>query len=433
VLAYLRMFTLRWGARNVIFYPLRVCLYPIARANRRRLRGTTFVGVTGSAGKTTTKNLLAAVLGCGGPVVASPGTANRGWSVLKTLLRTRAAHRYCVQEVAAFQPGSLDELLWALEPDVAVVTAVGTDHYSHFRGPEAVAAEKEKLVAALPSSGLAVLNADDARVRAMAGPTNARVVLYGVSADADVRAEEVQADWPTPLRFTLVYRDRRYPVETRLLGRVWTTAVLAALATGISLDIPLEKAILAVAAAAPEPHRLTALRTPDGATFLQDDWKGSVWTVPGALELLGSSEARRRIAIIGQLADDPRKPRDLYAAIAREARRHADLVVLVGRWAHHGLRARSSDEDDSIVAFPTVSEASAYLSRTLEPGDVVLLKGTHGTDHIERLAFAHAVHVRCWRTRCTKKIWCEDCRLLTRDPRDGLTEAVPSLPARQAP
>jgi UDP-N-acetylmuramyl pentapeptide synthase len=414
MLTYLRGLTLRPGVRSVLVFPVKLCVMPVVRARRRRFSGTTFVGVTGSAGKTTTRKLLEAVLGVAGPVIASRGTSNRAKELVRVLLKVRREHRFCVQELGAFGPGTLEEMLWALEPDVAVVTNVGTDHFSAFRDIEVVAAEKGKLVAAIPSSGLAVLNADDARVRAMAAQTDARVILYGLSEEADVRAEDVRSAWPEQLKLTLVHDGRRYPVETSLHGETWVTAVLAALATGIGIGIGVGDAVAAIASVKPVRHRLSVTTTPKGVTFLQDDWKASVWTVPGALELLGATGAERRVAVIGQLADDPRKPRVLYPAVARQAREHADLVVLVGRWAHHGLRARSGEDDDSIVAFPAAAEASAFLDRILEPGDVVLVKGTHGGEHLERLTLAQTGRVDCWRVNCRKGLWCEDCRLLTR-------------------
>ncbi len=428
MLSYARM--VQWhGPWSLVYYPLKFALLPVARANRRRLRGNTvFVGVTGSAGKTTAKNLIAAMLGADRPTVASKGTYNSDLSLLTTLGRVRARHGYCVQEVGVGGPGSLDIMLWGLEPDVAVVTNVGWDHVSAFRSQDAIAAEKAKLVAALPPSGLAVLNADDPRVRAMAELTDARTLLYGVSPGATVRAEDVQARWPVPLRFTLVRDGRRYPVETRLLGEVWLNACLAALATAIGMGVPAEAAAAALAAVDPGRHRMSVFSAPNGVTFLQDDWKAAAWTVGPALEFLGSARPARRIAVIGQLSDDARKPRALYAAVAREARRHADLVVLVGQWAHHGLRARVANDDASIVGFATVNEAIPFLERTLRPGDVVLVKATRGRDHLERLVLAQAVRIDCRRTRCRKRLWCENCRLLTRGGRESLARATATSP-----
>ncbi|MCI0632987.1 MAG: hypothetical protein L0206_03590, partial [Actinobacteria bacterium] len=190
------------GPRRLFRQAVKLVLLPVTRAWRRRLRGTTFIGITGSAGKTTAKRLLLEVLSAHAPTTANRGSSNRAKSLAEVLKRTRQRHRFCIQELGADGPGSLQELLWAFEPDVALVTTVGLEHMSAFKTREAVADEKASLVAALPSNGLTVLNADDPLVRAMAGVARCRVVLYGVSPDADVRAEDVHSAWPEPLSFT---------------------------------------------------------------------------------------------------------------------------------------------------------------------------------------------------------------------------------------
>jgi UDP-N-acetylmuramoyl-tripeptide--D-alanyl-D-alanine ligase len=392
----------------------KLVVFPLARVWRRQLRGrTTFVAITGSAGKTTAKRLLLEVLRTQAPTTANRGSSNRSRSISKVILRTRKRHGFCVQEFGASGPGSLQELIWGFEPEVALVTTVGLEHMSAFHSREAVAAEKATLVAALPAEGLAVLNADDPLVRAMSGSARCRVVLYGRSADADVRAEDVRSAWPATLSFTLVCDGARVPVTTMLNGEHWLPSALGALATGISLGVPPATAAAALTAVRPEKHRLSVRRSPDGPTFLLDDWKAPVWTVQPALDVLGGAEAERKIAVIGQLSDDSRAPRRLYPAIARAARAHADLVVVVGQWAPHGLRARAGEDDRSIVAFESFGEASAFLREALRPGDLVLIKANAVPDHLMRLALEREGPVDCRLAKCARNMGCERCWLMT--------------------
>jgi UDP-N-acetylmuramoyl-tripeptide--D-alanyl-D-alanine ligase len=354
-----------------------------ARAYRRRLRATTFVSVTGSAGKSTTAKLLRAVLARSGPVSPKQPGPQPTLKAVRTIAAVRCRHRACVHETAAWGPGTLDRILRIVQPDVGVVTTVGDDHLVAFRDRDAVAREKAKVVAALPREGIAVLNADDPRVRAMAAETSARVVLYGRSAEADVRAEDVSAAFPDRLAFTVIADGRRVRVQTQLVGELWVTSALAAIAAGWTLGVSLEEAAKALADVEPHDRRLEPVHTPRGATILRDDVKASGWTVVPALEVLAAAAASRKIVVLGRVSDDRRRWRVLYRDLAREARRRADLVVLVGEWAHHGLRARASKDDETVVALETVDEAIEFLRGEVRPGDLVLVKSNRR--HLERL------------------------------------------------
>lgn len=406
------------GPLGAVAFAGKLAVLPLVRARRRRLRGTAFVAVTGSAGKTTATRLLGAVLATRGPVTPRRRGPAQAWKLAKTVLSARSRHWACVQDLPLAQPGALDELVWTYEPDVAVVTAIGLDHWRAFGSPDAIAREKRKVVAALRPDGLAVLNADDPQVRGLAEAAPGRVVLYGRAADADVRAEDVGVDGRGRLTFTLVHGGERLPVATRLQGELWLASTLAALATGIELGIEAADAVGAVAAVEPVLHRLSVLEAPGGVTYLRDDWKGASWTVGPALDALTAVPARRRIAVLGELSDDERpRARTFYPDVARKARRRADLVVLVGQKARHGLRA--GVDDGSIVHFADAGEATGFLRGVVEDGDVVLVKANRRPEHLERVALASVLPVTCGRVRCSKRVFCDDCRLLARGRHDG--------------
>lgn len=161
--------------------------YLLASFQRRRLNHVTFIGITGSAGKTTTKDLTAAILAGFGPCRKTYLSYNTLESVAGAIWHTNKNHRYCVTELGAYGPGTLDLSLRILEPDIAVVTMIGRDHYSAYKSVEAIAADKGKVVRALPHYGTAVLNIDDPFVRSIGEKCNRRVIWIGKDTKATLR------------------------------------------------------------------------------------------------------------------------------------------------------------------------------------------------------------------------------------------------------
>jgi UDP-N-acetylmuramyl pentapeptide synthase len=414
----------RWAARVVASGPgelgIRIrrvrarasalLLLKLAARWRRVLGGLDAVAVTGSCGKTTAKALTAAVVAARGPVTASVGNLSSPVHTARVILRCRPRTRSCVVELAVWRPGCLDRSLSLLRPRVSLVTALGNDHASRFRGGS-VAAEKAKVVAALPPDGVVVLNADDPDVLAMAALCRGRVLTFGRAAGADLRATDVRADWPERLSFTAVHAAETIRVHTRLPGEQLLPSVLGALGVGLALGVSLGDAARRVAAVEPRRGRMQPV-VADGVTFIRDDWKAPAWSVPAALDFLARARARRRIAVLGTISDTSSKASRSYPRLARLAAGAADRVVFVGPNARLALRARDAARPDAIEAFATVREAADHLARILESGDLVLVKGSNPADHLERLVLARQGHVACWRSRCGRNSFCSRCELL---------------------
>jgi UDP-N-acetylmuramoyl-tripeptide--D-alanyl-D-alanine ligase len=385
----------------------KLAVLPVARA-RRSLMPATRIGITGSAGKTTTKKLLVAMLASLGPVSQTPASLNRGVNLARTILGAGRADRFIVAELAAIaNERGLDDLLWMLAPEVGLVTCVAHDHFAN---ADEAARAKVRLVQALPRGGLAVLNADDPRVAAMTSETEAKIVSFGVSPDADVRAEEVHARWPGRLAFTLVTGGKRRRVETRLVGEVWLPSVLAALATSIELGVDPDRAVAIAAEVEPELGHLSVFEAPSGATFLEDVWKGSVHTVEPALKVLDRADEGRRVAVLGFTRHDARPEKEVYEEAIAAAWQHADLVVLAGPAAAHG-RDPAAEAAGTLRAFDTVGGAARFLREAAQPGDLILLK-SKGVLHLERVALAQTGEVTCERYLCPLLINCAHCKLL---------------------
>jgi aminoacyl-tRNA hydrolase len=353
-------------------------LFGLAAFYRARLHRVVFVGVTGSCGKTTAKDLIAAVLATRFRGRKTLDSLNAPLSTAKAIFHVRPWDEFYVSEISGAHDGKpvIDESLPLVRPQIGVVTNIGTDHLSAFHSIDAVAAEKGKLIAALPPDGLAVLNADDERVRAMQTLCAGRVVTYGLAPDAMVRAESISACWPDRLSFTVCYEGQSYRVQTQLCGTHLVTCVLAALAVGIATGIPIADAIRAIGAVPPPGGRMYPVSRPDGVVFIQDDRKAPLWSIPAALHFMKDARAARKVVVIGTISDYSAKSQRAYVSVARQALDVADCVVFVGPRASKCLKARRHPKDEALQAFYSMEAACEYLGNWLRRGDLVLVKGS---------------------------------------------------------
>jgi UDP-N-acetylmuramyl pentapeptide synthase len=399
--------------------PLAKAAYqPLVRAAARVLRDrcghVRYVGITGSAGKTTTKDLLRAALSAGGPTIANSNSNNQGYAIARTLLGLRRGTRFAVQELGASEPGGLRSLLAQLRPDVGVVLNVGLDHRKSFRDADSIAAEKRELIAALPPAGLAILNADDPRVAAMQDATRARVVRFGFTAEAQVRGRILNASWPDPLSLEVNVDGNTQFIRTRLQGAQQATCVLAAVATAWALGIPLRDIAARIGEVEPMRGRMSLDRLPGGISFLRDDWKAPAWSLPASLAILRDARATRRLVVLGTLSDYSGASRRAYKLAVKAAAAVADQVVLVGERADHAARLAAELAPATLLGFHTVKEAAAHLAAELRPGDLVLLKGSNQSDHLARIPLSLRMTVGCWRRRCGRQEFCDECGLVGR-------------------
>jgi len=351
----------------------------LARLYRQHaLRGVAFIGVTGSCGKTTTKELVAAVLATRLTGRSTPGNHKVSPHLERTIARTRPWDDFCLVEMAIARRRVLlfDDTLRLIRPQIGVVTVIGTDHLGIYRSAEAVAAQKGRLIESLPGHGTAILNADDPLVRDMQRRCSARVITYGRAADAMLRAENVSARWPERLTFTLHHEGRTLEVRTQLCGAHLVGSVLAALAVGLSMGIPLEEGVRAVGTVPPFDRRLCPFEHPDGYTIVRDDFKAPLWSIPAALQFVQEARAQRKLVVFGTLSDYAGRSDATYVAVAQQALEAADRVIFVGNASAKSLKARRHAQDDAVQAFYSVEAAAEQLRDELRPGDLVLLKGS---------------------------------------------------------
>jgi aminoacyl-tRNA hydrolase len=278
---------------------------------------------------------------------------------------------------------------------------------------------------------VAILNADDPLVLAMQAVCAGRTVTFGLSEQALLRGTGVQANWPERLSLTATWRGESVRIQTQLCGTHWAPAVLAAAATGVALGAPLAVVAQALADVAPFEGRMAPLSI-RGITFIRDDWKAPLSTIAPAFEFMRTAKARRKVIVMGTLSDYQGDASQRYLEIARQALAAADCVVFVGPRASAALRAKATAQTP-LTAFAHVRDAQAYLAAFLEPGDLVLLKGSHKADHLERLILALSQPVQCWRMDCGLITSCARCSELqvptglTAAYRPATLQPVPAL------
>ncbi len=346
--------------------------------------GLQVVGLTGSSGKTSTKDMVAALLAHLGSTVAAPGSFNNEIGHPWTVLRASAATRHLVLELSARGPGQIAALCRVAPPSIGVVLNVGSAHLGEFGSRDAVAAAKGELVEALPVTGIAVLNADDAAVAAMDRRTVARVVRFGRSVAAQVRATDVVLNDRGRPAFRLITPAGEASVQMAVPGEHQVSNALAATAVAVELGATPGAVAEVLADYRPASRwRLEVADRPDGVTVVNDAYNANPESVAAALRTLVAmaGEQRRSWAVLGPLAELGEAEIDAYREIGTLAvRLGVDRLVVVGEQARpiHAVVPQS-------MLVPDVPATLEFLRGELAPGDVVLIKASRAVG-LERVA-----------------------------------------------
>jgi UDP-N-acetylmuramoyl-tripeptide--D-alanyl-D-alanine ligase len=351
----------------------------VARVRARgRLR---IVGITGSNGKTTTKNLVSAILTAEGATVAPEHSFNNQVGAPMTMLRVDEQTRFLVLEMGANKVGAIARLVAMATPDIGVVLKVGLAHAGEFGGIDAVQQAKAEMVRDLPGGAVAVLNADDSRVAEMAGWTRARPVWFGLSAKADLRADDVRAT-ADGTSFEVVADGERHAVRLRILGEHHVSNALAALTIARELGVPIERGIAAIERVGrAERWRMELLDPGTGVLVINDAYNASPDSTAAALKTLAQivGPGQRSVAVLGEMAELGEYAQEEHDRIGRLAvRLNIGKLIVVGERARHihaaaGLEG-SWDGESVLVADPDA--AYDLLREELRPGDVVLVKSS---------------------------------------------------------
>ncbi|MEP7207650.1 MAG: Mur ligase family protein [Casimicrobiaceae bacterium] len=416
IVAMLRTPAGRLQLRAGLFYRAWPLLSRLGWLHRRTLaRGVRVVAVVGSLGKSTTTRAVAAALN----LPPHPAMLRNAWSsVARAILRLEPHQAHAVIEIGINARGQMRQYARVVRPDITVVTAVASEHHRSLGTLDVTRDEKAWMVRGLPADGVAVLNGDDPNVLWMRTTTTARVITFGFDERCDVRADDVQLEWPVGTRFTLDAFGERRSMTLRLLGRHQVPAALAAIAVAELVGVPRDQAIGRLEGLAPTTGRLQPVDIGNGVILLRDEWKSTLETFGAALDVLAAIDASRRIIVLGDISEPPGNQHQAYRALGRRIAAVASLVVIAGAAGaleryRAGLRAGGLSSATILAGGRTPQEIAATLRGLLAPGDVVLVKG-RDTQRLDRVRLIlQGIHVGCDIRAChIRGIECADCPML---------------------
>jgi UDP-N-acetylmuramoyl-tripeptide--D-alanyl-D-alanine ligase len=352
-------------------------LQQVARFWRRKL-SLRVIGITGSVGKSTTKELVAEVLEQRYRTLKNPGNLNNEIGLPVSLLRLSEGHQAAVLEMGFYVPGEIALLCELALPQVGVITNIGTVHAERAGSQEAIARGKAELVESLPPDGVAILNYDDPWVRDMANKTRARVLYYGLDPHSDLWADEVEGLGLDGIRFRLHYRNETLHLRVPLIGRHSVHTALRATAVGLVEGLTWQEIINGLRLGHTQ-LRLVAVRTENGALLLDDTYNASPQSTLAALNLLEELDGRK-VAVLGDMLElGPYEIRG-HEMVGVRAAEVVDELVTVGELGRiiAGAALKSGLPPSSITRLDTTQDAIAYLKPRLGTEDVVLVKGSRG-------------------------------------------------------
>lgn len=352
-------------------------LQQIARFWRRKLN-LRVIGITGSVGKSTTKEVIAEVLDQRYRTLKSPGNMNNEIGLPLTILRIGPGYERAVLEMGFYVPGEIAFLCDIALPEIGVVTNIGTVHAERAGSQEEIFRGKSELVRALPANGVAILNMDDAWVRKMAELSIARVFFYGLDPASDLWADELEGLGLEGIRFRLHYQHETMHVHVPMIGQHSVHTALRAAAVGLTDGLTWQQ-ILDGLQQGHSQLRLTAVRTESGALLLDDTYNASPESMLAALNLLAELEGHK-VAVLGDMLELGQYEKLGHEMIGVRVAQVADVLVTVGTRGHMIATAarRAGLRSQRIAEFENQDEAITHLRRFLTKEDVVLVKGSHG-------------------------------------------------------
>lgn len=352
-------------------------LQQLARFYRQRF-DIPVIAVTGSNGKTTTKDMIYSVLSSRYDVLKTEANYNNEIGLPLTLLNLRSGHEAAVVEMGMRGKGQITELAAIALPTIGVVTNVSETHMELLGSIDNIAAAKAELVQSISRDGLVVLNADNAYVRAMSEKTLARTVFFGMASSAcDIKAAHIRVEG-AGMVFSLSYRGKSAEISVPALGNHNIYNALAAIAVGLELGLSIDEIKTGLAGFTATAMRLAVIKTAN-YTIINDAYNASPSSMTAAIDTLSQLAQGRKIAVLGDMLELGHVAVDAHRRIGRKlADNSIDIVVTVGSLARHIVEAAREYGVGTAIACQNHEEASGILQERLQPGDTVLLKGSRG-------------------------------------------------------
>ena len=355
-------------------------LQQIATFWRARLGNLRVVGITGSVGKSTSKEAIASVLSQRYVTLKSTANLNNEIGLPLNVLRLTTKHQYAVLEMGFYVPGEIAQLCEIARPQIGLLTNIGTVHAERAGSQEAIALGKGELVEALPPApgGIAILRYDDPLIRPMKSRTKAKVFYYGTSPAADLWAGSVESLGLEGVRFRLSYKNETVPLQIPMIGRHSVETAMCAAAVGLVEGLSWDEIIRGLQENT-TPLRLVATHTENGALVLDDTYNASPESTLAALDLLGDLPGRR-IAVLGDMLELGQYEQAGHQSVGVRAAQVADILLTLGPRAHiiAESAAQAGMKRAAIHEYDEIGSVSDWLKQNLGAGDVALIKGSHG-------------------------------------------------------
>lgn len=359
----------------------------LAAANRLNLHGP-LVGITGSAGKTTTKEMLAVILEQQGPGLKTAGNFNNLIGLPLTLLQLQAEHCWAVIEMGTSCLGEIERLTEIAAPNIGIITNVGAAHLETLPGLDGVARAKGELFAGL-QGGIAIINLDDERVARLPVANGVRKIGYGLHENAEVRATDIQAGADS-VEFKLILADDSKQVRLQTPGRHNVHNALAAAAAAQALGVPMEKIVSGLLNFRPISGRMNLFPMPGGGVLLDDSYNANPMSAVAALNILRLQEGRgRKIAVLGDMLELGEQASQMHREIGALAAENADLLLAVGSFAAdicNGAEEAGMSREQ-LIESPACEQAIEQILKLQRSGDCILVKGSRGVQ-LDKLAAA---------------------------------------------
>ncbi len=345
----------------------------------RRQHSLRVIGITGSVGKTSTKELTAALLGRKFNILKNPGNRNNEIGLPLTLLDLGPEHDVAVLEMGFYVPGEIRTLCNIAQPQVGVVNNIGTVHAERAGSQEIIAKGKAELVEALPAApeGIAILNQDDPWVYKMADKTQAKVLFYGCTEEADLQASEIQSHGLDGISCTLTWQGQAHEIRSPLLGEFSVYTLLRAVAVALSEGLDWET-ITEGLKASQNSLRMKRMTLPNGVTVIDDTYNAAPESTVAALALLAQLPGRR-VAILGDMLELGPYEQSGHEAVGKAAVKAADALILVGERSRITAQAaiNAGLNKSNVTWYPDSQTAALPAAQFIQPGDFVLIKGSN--------------------------------------------------------
>ncbi len=367
-------------SRKWLFHPVKRRVAKYYLAFLQKYFGLIVMGIAGSVGKTSTKEMVASVLDQAGETVSSYKNIDPIYNIPTIIFKCRPKTKYLVLEMGIEFPSEMDFYLWLAQPNMGIMTPIYWTHTEFLGSLDDVVKEKGKLIKSLPKKGFAILNIDDPQVRKLKGITKAKIVWYGLSPKAQIKGRNISFTENFKTKFTLEIEDEKQEVELSLLGQHFVSLALAAAAVGHINGMDIKSIKKGLEKASPQPHRMIPLRLKNGTILIDDSYNANPIAVIEAIRLVSSiGKKRRKILVLGEMKELGRYEEKGHREVGKFAvEKRIDFIITLGpvtRFTIDEALKRGIKKNSTFIA-EDKKELLTKVKSVIKPEDIILVKGS---------------------------------------------------------